>query len=151
MTPVYGAVAAFGAIPLLLLVACSSHLPQTLADLDRPDLASMRSFQVKENMKTVFEHVRKQVHVCFVENIFPEMNVPMGRQRYAAGIDDSGRTAQIVLQQEGVQTYLFARISFSQSPDGTTVETATKRRQNEYLEPLFAHWIAFKTGCKVPR
>lgn len=134
-----------------LLLACSSHLPQRLADLDNPTVASKRLFEVKEDVRTVFEHVRQQVHACFVERIYPEMNVPMGRQRYAASIDDSGQTAQIVLHQEGPQTYLVAKISFLTSPTGTIVETATKIPQNKHLGPLFAEWIGLKSGCKASR
>lgn len=136
-----------------MLSACASHLPQLPSDFDvMPHMVSKHSFQSNEEMRDLFDRIRAQIDACLVRttNMYVPGPVQVGKQLQTATIGDSGRSAQIILEQRGVQSYLIARLSFTNVAGKTRVETASKIPQSKSLDPLFASWIDFRaSACKV--
>jgi hypothetical protein len=140
---------------LLWMAGCSSHLPQNLSDFDTmTHMVSKKSFNSPEPIARVVDQLNIQLGQCWSRHLtmFSPGPVPIGAHKHFVKLSPSGQEGQIVLTRSGVQSYLIARLDVRQTEHGTLVEAATKKRQNEELEPLFAAWIeqGYK-GCKIGR
>lgn len=116
------------------------------------NMVSKRTFQTNESVAIAFNRVRNQIDQCLLRklNMYAPAPIPIGEYQQTGTLDESGKTAQIIYAQNGIQSYLIARLSFQQKDNATLIETATKIPQNKWLEPMFASWIENgSAGCKV--
>jgi hypothetical protein len=134
-----------------LLIGCAP-LPKVPADFDDLPNISRKTVTSVQDLRAVFGHVDARFKACFDRPLYMYYPGPIqiGEWRHTATISESGRSAQIIFEQTGVQSFLLSRLDFSSDGSGTAVQIATKPPHHRTLEPLFAMWIE-KQGseCRV--
>jgi hypothetical protein len=142
----------FAALAALAILGCA-QLPQVPSDFDAYPHISTKNLASTQDLRTLVNHVQTQLELCFAKPMYmyTPAPLPIGSLHQTATIADSGKAAQIIFEQRGIQSFLISKLEFTSTPNGTEVQTTTITPQNRLYEPFFSMWIEQqKSGCKIP-